>query len=164
MESTTMASTGKFNMSRTPGSFLSIKTIGAMAIGAMLTASVLLSGSTASADEANRPLIKEQPALVGNWDAYADARDILPKVEPTNLVWDAYVDARDILGAHTATQFTAKLGPSTSIAVGNWDAYTDARDIRQTFSEFDTYVDTSNIRQTFNEFDVYLDARDIRPN
>ena len=33
---------------------------------------------------------------VGNWDVYADARDILTKVKRVSQDFDAYVDARDI--------------------------------------------------------------------
>ena len=39
---------------------------------------------------------KEQFERVANWDAYVDARDILPKVEQASLEFDVYIDARDI--------------------------------------------------------------------
>ena len=126
METTNRALTGQLNDSRNTAKSHLLRTVGVMALGAMLAASVLLSGSTASADEANRPLTKEQAARVANWDDYADARDILPRVELVSHDWDAYVDARDIPNSGTGLTFTAKAGQLSQ----DWDAYVDARDIR----------------------------------
>ncbi len=95
METTNRSVTGKMNISRNPAKFHPIRTLGVMAMGAMLTASVLLSGSIASADEPNRPHTKEQVAPVGNWDAYVDARDIeggAKVTRPSTFTYQELVD------------------------------------------------------------------------
>lgn len=84
-------------------------------MGAMLAASVLLAGSTASADEASRPLGEEQAASVTNRDHHADARDILPKAEQASLDFDAYIDARDIPNSGTGLNFSNKLVSITRV-------------------------------------------------
>ena len=130
MESTNRAVTGQSNISRNTAKSNLIRTVGVMAMGAMLAASVLLSGYTASADETSRPLGKEQVTLTETWDDYADARDIRSKVELVDSDFDAYVDARDIPNSGTGLNLTAKVGTSNHGAKGDWDAYVDARDIR----------------------------------
>ena len=122
MESTNRALSGQLNISRTPAKSHLLKTIGAMAMGAMLAASIMLSASTASADERNKPLIKEQVTNTAPWDVYADARDIRPKLVQIDSDFDAYVDARDIQNSGTR----AKLMPVDS----GFDEYVDARDIQ----------------------------------
>ena len=129
-------------------------------MGAMLAASVLMSGSTASADEANIPLTKEQVTLAGTWDDYADARDILPKVEQVNLEFDAYIDARDIPNSSARLTFTPKVAQVDS----DFDAYIDARDIPNSGTElrFSNKLVSSNSGAVGN-WDTYADARDILP-
>ena len=184
METTNRTLTGQLNISRNPAKSNPIRTLGVLAVGAMLATSVLLSGSIASADEANRPTTKEQVASVGSWDVYADARDIQPKLEQVNLDFDTYVDARDIQISQTDFRFSAKLVSTSSVAVGNWDVYTDARDmlpkVEQVNLEFDTYQDARDIQISHSElqlmaklgtsnsaavgnWDVYTDARDMLP-
>ena len=175
MESTNRAVTGQLNISRNTAKSNLIRTVGVMAMGAMLAASVLLSGSTASADEASRPLGKGQAALTETWDDYADARDIRSKVGLVDSDFDAYVDARDIPNSQTRLTLSPKIGQVDS----DFDAYVDARDIpnsqtRLTFSakiglvdsDFDAYVDArdilSRVGQVDSDFDAYVDARDIR--
>ena len=180
MEITNIGSTGQLNNSRNTAKSNLIKTIGVMAMGAMLATSVFMSGSTASADGANVPLTKEQVTQVENWDGYADARDIVSNVRLLDSDFDAYVDARDIPNSQTGLTFSAKLlqldsdfdtvmdardilvfksginsSPKLSVSnggsMGNWDAYRDARDVLPRISQIDS------------DFDAYVDARDI-PN
>ena len=156
MESTNTALTGQSNTSWNTAKCHLIKTVRVMAMGAMLATSVLLSGSTASADGAGKPLAKEQVTLAGNWDTYADARDILPKVKQVSLVdsdFDAYVDARDIPNSGERFNFSNKLVSINTGAAGNWDTYADARDILPKVKQV-SLVDS--------DFDAYVDARDIR--
>ena len=86
---------------------------------------------------------------MGNWDTYADARDILPKVKQVSLDFDAYIDARDIKNSGTRLTLPNKLGSSRSGSVGNWDTYADARDI------------LPKVKQVTPDFDAYIDARDM---
>ena len=183
MESTNRALTGQLNISRNTTKSHLIRIVGVMAMGAILAASVLLSGSTVSADEAGRPLAKEQVTSVETWDDYADARDIHPKVTQVDSDFDAYIDARDIQNSGTGVKFSANLVRVDS----DFDAYVDARDIlnsgeRLNFSNklvsinsgavgnWDTYADARDILPRVKQvsladsnFDAYVDARDI-PN
>ena len=182
MESTNRALTGQLNISRNTTKSHLIRIVGVMAMGAILAASVLLSGSTASADEAGRPLDKEQVTSVGTWDDYADARDIHPKVTQVDSDFDAYIDARDIQNSGTGVKFSANLVRVDS----DFDAYVDARDILNSGNElnfsnklvsinsgavgnWDTYADARDILPKVkqvslmdSDFDAYVDARDIR--